>query len=378
MSGFFFFGDEFAPNFLECADALSNSAFALYTLCGLKSKRRGTDGLLTPADVDYGCRNRKIRDRAKVIAELVDCGLWEALDVSGYQSDWTHQSTAEQDARAKEKTNARQADMRERNSLCKSGDHSMCVRTNRICQQGRSKAADNETSTAATTPVAKASALVVLPKVKPAQVARTVKALAHERTPYIDYETQLFDDDGNPSCTPEMARAYCDQEIRLTKAAVAGITAKATKVGLEFRCGADIYAISQRGYGDRNEFERSYRSAANQVVYTLREAINDPSEAKGMKLAEDEVMGDGRPDWPVVFECAWGELNRENREDLQEVIDRLAPQFEHLALVEMTEVLLDPRMERELAAPYILDAVPPAVKQAVMDAARKPEAAARK
>ncbi|WP_040863588.1 hypothetical protein [Nocardia niigatensis] len=291
---------------------------------------------------------------------LADAGLLEVVE-DGIQIDWSGQKT-------KDERDAQNAQWRQRDKH-KRGDHSICPMT-WTCRKAK-------TNSAATTPVAETSAPKKAGKPKPTATpsAPVTPEIPTAAAPsgYIDPDRDLCDDDGN-LISPEVAKAYVAQQVRLTKAAVAGITAKATTSGVEFRCGADIYAIDQRGLRDRTDLEMSYRAAARDATYALFEAINDRSASRGWKLEEDELIGSGDAWWPMVFKSVWGELDRDSRDGLQAIIDGLAPQFEHLALVALAQDMLGLQEYgylsdySDLVTPYVLDAMPPGVKEAVTGA----------
>lgn len=130
------FQDEFYPEYVE-GKGLSGAALAVHVAATLKAVSFRSDGIITDAHVSTICTQLKLRSRARIIDELIGCGLWEDLGERRYQVDWTHQKTADQVMRDRTSANERQADYRERESRCKAGDHSMCIGTKRRCQQGR-------------------------------------------------------------------------------------------------------------------------------------------------------------------------------------------------------------------------------------------------
>ncbi|MFE3986019.1 hypothetical protein ACFXPR_16185 [Nocardia tengchongensis] len=285
-----------------------------------------------------------MKDPESALELLADAGQIEAVE-DGYQIDWSGQKTK----------NERESDQAEwaRKKKHQRGNHSACPMT-WTCRKA-------ETNFAAATPVTKATAPVAPPKAQGAP--KKAKGTAAAEPAYIDYEALT-----DPSCSLEMVQAYCDQEVRLTKAAVAGITVKAAKRGLEFRCGPDVHAISQRDPRDRTGLERAYRGAAQEAAYVLRRAINDRSEPRGWALEVDELKDNGT-DWPMVFGCVWGELDGDSREGLQAIIDGLAPQFEHLALAEMVSHLL--AHDDDEMVHCLREALPADTRESVMEAARE-------
>ncbi|OZF46383.1 hypothetical protein CH293_20270 [Rhodococcus sp. 14-2470-1b] len=90
---------------------------------------------------------KAVRNKDRVIAELVDAGLWTWLDDKHLQQDWTGQETAADRAVKLESNAKRQADYVSRDRRCAAGDHSMCSGTKRKCQTKNDAVSDSAHST---------------------------------------------------------------------------------------------------------------------------------------------------------------------------------------------------------------------------------------
>lgn len=126
--------DEFYDLYVD-EKGLSGGAVAVHLMATIKSIRQRSDGIIRDAKITTICRDLKLRGKPKIVAELIDAGLWEDLGNGEYRIDWTHQKTADQVERDRSRATERNADYRERDSRCKAGDHSMCAGMKRKCQQ---------------------------------------------------------------------------------------------------------------------------------------------------------------------------------------------------------------------------------------------------
>lgn len=95
----------------------------------------GTDGVISVVSARLVLQAKSIRNKDRVIAELVDAGVWTWIDETTLQQDWTGQETAADQALKLTANAQRQADWVTRNRRCAAGDHSMCAGTKRRCQK---------------------------------------------------------------------------------------------------------------------------------------------------------------------------------------------------------------------------------------------------
>lgn len=122
---------------------LSVSAVYLYIRAMQNGIAGGTDGIISVVSARLLLQAKAIRNKDRVIAELVDAGLWTWVDETTLQQDWTGQETAA-DKAVKLDTRAKaQADYVSRNRRCAADDHSMCAGTKRRCQRQNDDISDD-------------------------------------------------------------------------------------------------------------------------------------------------------------------------------------------------------------------------------------------
>lgn len=140
--------------------ALTVNAVYLYIRSLQQGIATGSDGIISVISARLLLQAKAIRNKDRVIAELVDAGLWTWIDADTLQIDWTGQETASDRAVKLEAQARRQAEYVSTKRRCESGDHSMCAGKNRRCQATADGVSDATHSTPSprpshTTPVSK-------------------------------------------------------------------------------------------------------------------------------------------------------------------------------------------------------------------------------